>query len=548
MMNMTYPKTLIINPPLFNPLDRRRSEALGIAYIAAFLREKGYGIELLDANQKETIHNDEIINYVLGGAFDIVGISVIGLNVYNSMDIAKRIKDKNRDIKIVAGGHHATSAHQEILRDFPFMDIVVRGEGERTFYELVRALKEKKPLEKILGISYRENGQIKVNPQRPLIMNLDEIPFPARDLLPSEKQYGLDEGDYVGKKKEIPIDIVTSRGCAFHCSFCSISAYYSGYTEGKVRSRSAENIVDEIEEVIKKKKRGYIGISDDNFLKDIKGVIAIIKELKRRHIELPILCTTRADQIIKNERYIPYLRKNGVLWIELGVESGNDCVLKRFKKGITVQENKKALQILGDNDIGIIIDFIMFDPKTTIEELEKNVFFLEESDGFCHDPKNIYNRLDLFAGTPYGMWMQSEGRWKDIHDPADYEFEDKNVARVFKILMEFARNYQRRLDNLTEEIMDLWTPVSHLINSGIREKRKLEAELYFKPLELKRIPRSVLKHILFEGKKRGFNSIDTGEIFKPFVDKIGKAESFVKDLRKNIKKQSSNKKDFSCTV
>jgi len=543
-----YPKTLIINPPLFNPLDRRRSEALGIAYIAAFLREKGYGIELLDANQKEIIKNDKIINYVLDGVFDIVGFSVIGLNVYNTMDIAKKIKEKNRNITIVAGGHHATAAHLEILRDFPFMDIVVRGEGERTFYELVRALKEKKSLEKILGISYREKGQVKVNPQRPLIRDLDEIPFPARDLLSLEKQYGLDEGDYVGRKKEIPINIITSRGCAFHCSFCSIPAFYSGYNKGKVRLRSAENIVDEIEGLIKKKKRGYIGISDDNFLQDIKGAIAIIKELKKRHIELPILCTTRADQIIKNERYIPYLRKNGVLWIELGVESGNDSVLKRYKKGTTVKENKQALQILGENDIGIIIDFIMFDPQTTIKELEENVIFLEEYDGFCHDPKNIYNRLYLFAGTSYGKWMQSEGRWKDIHDPADYEFEDKNVGQVFKVLMEFASNYQHRLDNLTEEIMDLWTPVSHLINSGIKEKRELEAELYFKPLELKRVPRSVLKHILFEGKKRGFDSIDTGEIFKPFVDKIGKVESFVKDLRKNIKKQSSNKEDFSCTV
>jgi len=547
-MNMTYPKTLIINPPLFNPLDRRRSEALGIAYIAAFLREKGCGIELLDANQKETIENDKIINYVLDGAFDIVGISVIGLNVYNTMDIAKRIKDENQNIKIVAGGHHATCTHQEIVRDFPFMDIVVRGEGERTFYELVRALKEKKPLEKILGISYRENGQVKVHPQRPLIRDLDEIPFPARGLLPSEKQYGLDEGDYVGRKKEIPIDIITSRGCDFHCSFCSIPAYYSGYTEGKVRSRSAENIVDEIEGVIRKKKRGYINISDDNFLHDIKGVFAIIKELKRRHIELPILCTTRTDLIIKNERYIPYLRKNGVLWVELGVESGSDNVLKRYKKGTTVQENKQAIQILGDNDIGVIIDFIMFDPQTTIEELEENVIFLEEYDGFCHDPKNIYNRLYLFAGASYSEWMQSEGRWKDIHDPADYEFEDKNVGQVFKVLMEFAGSYQLRLDNLTEEIMNLWTPVSNLINSGINEKRELEAELYFKPLELKRIPRSVLKHILNEGKKRGFDNIDTKELFKPFVDKIGKVESFVKDLRKNIKKQSSNKEDFSCTV
>jgi radical SAM superfamily enzyme YgiQ (UPF0313 family) len=548
MMNTTYPKTLIINPPLFNPLDRRRSEALGIAYIASYLREKGYGIELLDANQKETIDKNKIINFVLDGVFDIVGISVIGLNVYNTMEIARRIKEKKSEITIVAGGHHATAAHQEILKDFPFMDIVVRGEGERTFFELVKALKEKKPLEKILGISYRENGEIKVNPQRPLIKNLDEIPFPARDLLPSEEQYGLDEGDYVGRKKEIPIDIVTSRGCAFHCSFCSIPAFYSGYNKGKVRSRSAENIVDEIEGIIKKKKRGYIGISDDNFFQDIKGVLAIIKELKRRHIELPILCTTRADQIIKNERYIPYLRKNGVLWIELGVESGNDSVLKRYKKGTTAQENKQALQILGDNDIGIIIDFIMFDPQTTIEELEKNVLFLEEYDGFCHDPKKIYNRLDLFVGTSYGEWMRNKGRWKDIHNPVSYEFEDKNVDRVFIFLMEFARDYQRRLDNLTEEIMDLWAPVAHQINSGIKEKRELEAELCFKHLELRRVPRSVLKLLLLEGKKIGFDSIVIDEIFKPFVDKICEAESFVKDIREKLGKQSINKKDLSCTT
>lgn len=548
MMKTTYPKTLIINPPLFNPLDRRRSEALGIAYIAAYLRKKGYGIELLDANQKETIKNDNIINFVLDGAFDIVGISVIGLNVYNTMEIARKIKEKNRNIIIVAGGHHATAAHQEILRDFPFMDIIVRGEGEKTFFELVRALKEKKPLENILGISYRENGQIKVNPQRPLIRDLDEIPFPARDLLPSEEHYGLDEGDYMGRKKEIPIDIVTGRGCAFRCSFCSIPAYYSGYSKGKVRSRSAENIVDEIEGVIKKRERGFIDISDDNFFQDIKRVLAIINELKRRHIELPILCTTRVDQIIKNERYIPYLRKNGVFWIELGVESGNDSVLKRFKKGTTVQENKQALQILGDNDIGVIIDFIMFDPQTTIEELEENVNFLEEYDGFCHDPKKIYNRLNLFVGTSYGEWMQKKDTWKDIHNPLSYEFENKNVNQVFEVLMEFARDYQRRLDILTEEILNLWAPLSNLTNRGIKEKKELEAELYFKPLELRRVPRSVLKRTLFEGKKRGFNKMDTAEIFKPFVDKIDEAESFMRDITDKLNKQSTKKEELGCRV
>ena len=358
----------------------------------------------------------------------------------------------------------------------------------------------------------------------------------------------MNEGDFLGKEKKIPFDIVSSRGCAFQCSFCSISAHYSGYSEGKVRSRSAENIVDEIEGVIKRKKRGYLCISDDNFFYDIKGVLAIIKELKKRHIELPILCTTRADQIIKNEKYIPYLRKNGVLWIELGVESGNDQVLKRFKKGITVQENKKALQILGDNDIGIIMDFIMFDPKTTIEELEININFLEEYDSFCHDPKKIYNRLDLFAGTSYGTWMQSEGRWKDIHDPTDYEFEERKVGQVFEVLMEFARNYQRRLDSIIENIMDLLAPVSHLKSSEIKEKRELKAELYFKPLELRRVPKSVLKHILIEGRRRGFDNIDKTEIFKPFVNKISTAESFVKELRGKIKKQSTLEEDPQCRV
>ena len=174
-MKTPYPKTLIINPPLFNPLDRRRSEALGIAYIAAYLREKGFDIELLDANQKKTIDNDKIIDYVLDGEFDIVGISIIGPNVYKTMDIAKRIKHRNKDIKIVVGGHHASAAHQEILKDFPFVDFVVRGEGEVTFYELVKSLKEKTSLEKIPGISYRKISQIKFNPQRPLIRNLNEL-------------------------------------------------------------------------------------------------------------------------------------------------------------------------------------------------------------------------------------------------------------------------------------------------------------------------------------------------------------------------------------
>jgi len=548
-MSTAYPKTLIINPPHSNPFDRRTGPALGIAYIAAFLREKGYYVELFDANQKYIINNDEIINHVLEGGFDIVGISVMALDFYSTMDLAKKMKNKRSDIKIVIGGHHPTATHKEILREFPFIDIVVRGEGEVTFYELVRALEEKSPLEKILGISYREGGRIKINPLRALIKNLDEIPFPARDLLPSFEKYGLDEGDYVGRKRMLSIDIVTSRGCAHSCSFCSIPAYYSGYTEGRVRTRSAKNIVDEIEEMITNKDREYISICDDNFLRNIKMAIAITKEMKKRNISLRFLFTTRADQIVKNERYIPFLKENGFLWVELGVESGNDSVLKRFNKGTTVQENKQAIRILEDNDIGIIVDFIMFDPLVTIEELEENVNFLEGHDTFCHDPKNIYNQLDLFAGTLYGEWMRREGKWKDIHSPFSYKFEERNVSIVYKTLSKFAFKYQVRLDNLITEIMNLWAPVSpYLLNNKTKEMKKLEAELYIKPLELKRIPRSVLKKILTEGRKNGFDNINTGEIFKPFGDKIVKAENFVKNLRDDLRKKTKRTKELKCTI
>ncbi len=543
-----FPKILIINPPHSHPFDRRKGQALGIAYIASFLREKGYHIELLDSNQKETVTINEIVNLAHKGAFHIVGISVFGFDVYNSMEIAKKIKDNNQDVKIVIGGHHATATHLEILKVFPAIDIVVRGEGEKTFYELVKALKEKKPLKKILGISYRENGQIRVNPMRPLIKNLDEIPFPARNLLPSLLEYGVNADNPANQANLPPVYIVTSRGCTHKCSFCSIPAYYSGYSQNRVRMRSAVNIVDEIEEVIKRQKKGYIDVLDDNFLKNMNMVRAVIDELKTRNIKLPFYCTTRADQVIQCAKDLPFLKENGMFGVELGVESGNDSVLKRFNKGITVEQNKQAIRLLEDNDIGITVDFIMFDPRTTINELVANIIFLEEFDTFCFDPQKIYNRLGLFAGTSYGDGMRRSGKWTNIQDSMSYEFEDKNVDIVYEVLIKFACSYQLKIDQLTEEIISLWAPVSRLQKKGATEIKRLEPELYLKPLELRRIPRSILKRILIEGKQKGFDNLDSGEIFKSFVDKIVQCENFIFQTKENLKRASIKKEDIDCQI
>lgn len=312
--------------PIFPPF--------GLAYIAAVLKKNSIPVKILESNALDLNH-EQIKKEINEYNPDIVGITSTTSLIEEAHEIAQLCDKK---IKVIIGGIHASSMPQETLEKFPRFDYLIRGEGEFTMLEFVK----KKPISKINGFSYRKNEKIIHNPLRKSNNNLDELPFPARELLPMDKYFSVGA-------KQIPSDyILSSRGCPYQCTFCADHLVHGK----RFRFRSPENIIKEVEEIYKRGVRDWDFI-DDNFTLIMERVekfcdLMIEKGLNKK-------MSWRCANGIRVDRITPKLLKKmkeaGCYMVSLGIESGNEEILKKMKKNIDLNKVKKSVQWC--NDIGI---------------------------------------------------------------------------------------------------------------------------------------------------------------------------------------------------
>ncbi|MBK9094713.1 MAG: cobalamin-dependent protein [Anaerolineae bacterium] len=332
-------KLLLISPPDHEHREWRGTQPLGIAYLAGYLRQHGARADLLDGNWGDhPLPLDEIVAYALAGEYETVGISLLTATIPTARALSQRLKAQRPRLQIIWGGYHPTFAPYESLNDFPEIDIVVRGEGEATLLELLQAQQSGRPLAEVAGLGYREGKRIKLTPARPLLQNLDEIPFPARDLLPPVSSYpGF--MDTVDQKPRIKASLISSRGCPFHCHFCSIITFYAASPGKSWRGRSVANVVDEMEQLARQGGVSHFEFQDDNFFVQPKRALEIAEALRARGVDFTFAFLTRADQIVKGEKYFPAFRQAGLRYVGAGLESGSQGSLDRLNKETTVEEN-----------------------------------------------------------------------------------------------------------------------------------------------------------------------------------------------------------------
>jgi len=339
----TYRKVGFILPPM------------GIAYIAAVLRDNGHEVKIVDFNV-----TDEKVDY---SAFDIVGISADTSRYKNSLRLAKEAKDAG--CIVVMGGPHVSYMDEDTLRT-GFCDFVVREEGEQTMLELANTLGTEQAFS-VQGLSYLKDGAIQRTPSRGFIENIDDL-VPARDL--------LDMGAYrhleMGKRKMT--SILTSRGCPFGCSFCC-STEFSGR---KWRSRSPLKIVDEIEDVVINHNFNGIAFLDDNFTLDPKRVIAICDEIMRRKIDIYWWCFSRADTLLKNEAMVARMAEAGCKYIFIGFESRNQKTLDSYNKSITDTMAGDVTELLRKHKISVHASFIIGNIDETREMVMDTVRYARQ--------------------------------------------------------------------------------------------------------------------------------------------------------------------------
>jgi anaerobic magnesium-protoporphyrin IX monomethyl ester cyclase len=316
--------------PYFQPFNDNsifRFPPLGLGYIAAYLKKQGVPVQLVDCT---FLSEAEALERIRLSRPDIVGIQIMFSMKEKAIRMANLLrKDCNF---LVAGGPLPTSNPEDFLRSF---DAVVIGEGEQTMLELVDAFRNdrKRLLKSIRGVALMDEGRTLLSPGRGLFEDLDSLPFPPRQLFDNQayKKYYLRRFGYT------TTSVITSRGCPFHCHFCSRPVFGNRF-----RSRSATSVADEVEAVA---ALGYdrVWFADDCFTLKRKRLIDICDELISRGADIGWECLSRVDTI--DLEAAEKMRKAGCLRVFLGIESGNDSVLKIMRKQTTTRQAKEAVHI-----------------------------------------------------------------------------------------------------------------------------------------------------------------------------------------------------------
>jgi len=367
-------KVTLINPPI-TPQERYGSVVkegggkqapLGICYIAAVLKKNNIPVSIIDAEAENLTYNT-IIKRLKAFECNIVGITSTTVAFHRALELAKRIKVFNKNIFVVIGGPHVSAMPNITLR-FNCFDIGIIGEAEYTFLEVVQAFSNNKDYTKIEGIIFRHQGKVIRTKPRKRIENLDELPFPARELLPDKNLYNPPPMNYL--KKPV-LSIVTSRGCPNQCTFCDHGVF--GY---KFRAHSAKRVLDEIEYLIKKYDAKEISIVDDTFTVDKNRVFEFCRLLKKRNIK--IQWNARISENTITKEMLKVMHDAGCWYLEIGVETGSSRVLKDIRKETTLEKIKESVEYA--NKIGFIVKgfFIIGHPTDTMESIKQTIRFAKE--------------------------------------------------------------------------------------------------------------------------------------------------------------------------
>jgi len=277
---------------------------------------------------------------------------------------ASAVKAALPDIKIALVGSHVTYFHKELLAENPAVDAVCRGEFEVTLRELARAIAEGRDWSTIEGLSYRSEGQPAANVDRPLIADLDALPFPARHIVRGE---GYRAGIFSGAQ---PTAIVSSRGCPFQCTYCLWPATLYGH---RFRARSAENVVDEIGEVVHKYGIDEIYFDDDTFTMDRQRVLDICRLIRERKLQVSWIVQARVDTV--DREMLQAMRDAGCHYTLFGVESGSPEMLQVMKKRIDLNQVREAFQMCRELGIKTQAFFLFGIPGETQQTIRQTIEF-----------------------------------------------------------------------------------------------------------------------------------------------------------------------------
>ncbi len=364
-------RVTLINPPSGSVYSRFQRAVikrlpLGLSYIAAYLILNGHVVNVVDAEALD-MSPDEAVSAALAADPEIVGVTATTPIIHSALHIIRQVKMNSERICTILGGPHASAMPEEtLLANKGCLDYVIFGEGEKSALDVAEATGEGIARHgRIDGAAFldREGNVVRGN-DRPFEKDLDRYPLPARSLFPMDR--------YLDKTKfgEEPYTILTtSRGCPFACTFCGSQTTW----KRKTRFRSPENVIQEICECVEEYGIKNFVFVDDTFTLQRERTIEICRRISELPYEIRIFCSSRANTISEDRLY--WLKKAGCYCLSFGLESGNDMVLKKMQKGITVNSIRKALAMTKAAGIETHGSFIIGYDGETEETIEETIRF-----------------------------------------------------------------------------------------------------------------------------------------------------------------------------
>jgi len=351
-------KVTLINPPQFT---RYPQPPIGLALIAAILEKAGFPVDIVDANALGLRPED--VAPLAAGA-DIVGLTAMTPTVSAALSIARHLKQAEPGRTIIMGGAHATLLPEETLRSTPEVDVIVRGEGDVTAVELLRALEEKRPLDSVPGISYRADGKIVPTVDRTAVVDMDSLPFPAYERLPwrhyrPHPPHGL----------TLPFAaVVTSRGCPYRCAYCSKPVFGK-----KFRAQGAERVVAELAYLQEKFGVREIAFYDDSFTVDKARVHEIADRILSGGMKLAWTCETRVNLVDRD--LLRHMKQAGCYAVAYGIESASPEIIKTLCKDTTLEQVEKAVRDSREAGLQVVGYFMLGSPGETPGTIRQTIDF-----------------------------------------------------------------------------------------------------------------------------------------------------------------------------
>ena len=414
-------KVLLVNPPADHEISANNPEViessrgftppLGILYLAAVVeRDTPHEIRVIDAQEQELTH-EELTEKIVAEAPDVLGLTAMTFTIIDVMIILRNVRERLSNTQFILGGPHVHIYPLETI-NIPEVDVAIHGEGEGTIAELLECIGDKQAMRNCVGIMFKdENGEVVNTGKRPLIDDLDSLPFPARHLT-NWKRYSS-----VMAKRDPITTMFTSRGCPYKCSFCDRPNLGKNF-----RARSAQSIVDEMELCQKELGIHEFFIYDDTFTIDKKRVVATCEEIKRRKLDIGWDFRARTNTV--TPELLKLLRSSGCERIHYGVEVPNDRLMRVLKKGLKVDSVVEAFRETRKAGIETLAYFMIGVPTQSKEEVYETFEFMKKLDpDFVH-----LTILTPFPATQiYYQGMQQglieKDYWREFAQNPTTEFE-----------------------------------------------------------------------------------------------------------------------------